>query len=128
MTGKIYMKSSLVAKSILFIVITCFLYYVGGAFLDLIIFKRMCSGLFESYAFMLSTVYLMILCFSKKQLLASLIYMGVPLLGFAFAFLTHPWVSNLILLKSHYCFYIYFLTGLIAIILGEKNNQGEQQG
>jgi hypothetical protein len=122
MTGKIYMKSSLVAKSILFIVVTFFLYYTGG-FFDMIIFNRMCSSLYGSYAYLLSTVYLMILCFYKKQTRASLIYLGIPLLGFAVAFLTHSFVSNLILLKSHYCFYIYSFTGLIAIILGEKSKR-----
>ncbi len=69
-----------------------------------------------------ATVYLVVLCFKKQAIKVSFIYLGIPLLGFAFAFFTHVLVSDLILLKSLYCFYVFSLTGVIAIVLGEKVN------
>ena len=124
----------MVAKSVIFIAVTVFLYCTGPIF-EMIISNKMCAGLYGSYAYLLSTVYLIVLCFNKKGIKVCFIYLGIPLLFFAVVFFSPFWVCDLILQqkssycyyvlsqKNIYCFYIYFLTGLIAIILGEKSKR-----
>ena len=128
------MKSPVVAKSILFIAVTVFLYCTGPVF-EMIIFNRMCAGLYGSYAYLLSTVYLVVLCFNKKVIKVCFIYLGIPLVFFAVVFFSPFLVCDLILQqkssycyyvlsqKHIYCFYVFSLTGVIAIVLGERVNK-----
>ena len=109
----------MIINLVVFSVLTFALYY-SGEFLDMVFFKRTSSSLYGSYAFLLSMFYFAAIVFFKKEVSCFLIYLGIPLLGVAIAFSTHFLVSDYVMFKSTYCFWMFLLSGLLAIILGEK--------
>jgi hypothetical protein len=73
---------------------------------------------YESYVFILTIIFLFYLACLKTNYLSYLIFIGIPLVGFVASLYTYPYVEEIYLIKSYYCFRVYTLTGVVCIILG----------
>jgi len=72
----------------------------------------------QAYIFLLSIIYLLYLTSLKKNIFAFITYVVIPVVGIVISFNTYPLVDKYILLPNLYCFYVYTITGVVCIILG----------
>lgn len=112
-------------KLMLFMMFTSGLYYFSEP-LYMEIFGRKCSSIYCSYAFLMTFPLLVVFAIMRKGLLHFIIYLGVPLLGIFFSLYSYSLLKmNLmttdiflfpVILKSTYCFCVYLICGIFAII------------
>ena len=90
--------------------------YSQGNIIDMLVFKRNCSSILGSYAFLLSFVYILIIIILTKDVISLITSICLLIVSLFIANLTYPLVSkNIILFHSSYCFCFYLPFSIFAL-------------
>jgi hypothetical protein len=120
----------MIAKILIFSLITIFFYETGG-YLEMLLIGRRSSSELGECAFLISYFVLIYFAIRADNIRYKSICLIIPLLAILLAFASYPSLDEYVntkrivklshvLFRSTYCYYLYLASGIVSIFLAER--------